>query len=246
MPVNASCGKGMGLTPPSADRPAAGMGQILAHHNRAMLEEAADAREAEQKRETDDELRASLWLGSRVPDLHGEKALLFAPLHDGTGWGMEREKLCTRVVSGRGLLGGLYGDRGTGKTQMVVDAIQVACKRMIRCRYAVSMDFFGEIRSTFGRRGRTEQDVIDEWSGYPVLVIDEFGVRGETDWEDKQLANLFDKRYGAQRITIVISNFNEESFKNSLGPSAVSRMEETGELIHCDWPSFRKGGKDAV
>jgi len=40
--------------------------------------------------------------------------------------------------------------------------------------------------------------------------------------------------------TILTCNLGTEELAASLGPSIVSRMEEGGGVIECNWPSFRK------
>ena len=64
--------------------------------------------------------------------------------------------------------------------------------------------------------------------------------RAETQFEDRMISHLIDLRYDAMLDTILISNQAKESFADSIGKSAVSRLIETGEVIECNWESFRK------
>ena len=48
------------------------------------------------------------------------------------------------------------------------------------------------------------------------------------------------KRYGAMKDTILISNQTPDVFQKAIGSSILSRLQETGAIIQCDWPSFRE------
>jgi DNA replication protein DnaC len=64
--------------------------------------------------------------------------------------------------------------------------------------------------------------------------------RGETPWEDRLLTHLIDRRYASEKDTLLITNQSKESFIQSIGPSAASRIVEVGGIVTCDWPSYRK------
>jgi len=73
-----------------------------------------------------------------------------------------------------------------------------------------------------------------------LLVIDEVQERGETEFENQKLTAIIDARYRQQRPTLMIGNYkNKAEFAASISPSIVSRIQECGGAIHCDWPSFR-------
>jgi DNA replication protein DnaC len=69
--------------------------------------------------------------------------------------------------------------------------------------------------------------------------FDEIGKRGESVWEGNLLFELLNNRYADRTDTIVIANLNPQDLAESLGPSITSRLNETGGVIHCDWPSRR-------
>lgn len=139
----------------------------------------------------------------------------------------------------KGFIAALVGGRGNGKTQLAVCAAASKCNTQ-SVLYCTAMDFFIEIKSTFGRNdGDTERDVLSLYSRPSFLVIDEFDKRAATEWENNLLFYLIDRRYRAVKSTLVISNSTPTVFSESIGDSLVSRMNETGGIIICDWPSFR-------
>jgi len=147
--------------------------------------------------------------------------------------------------AGEGYLVALLGSSGTGKTQMAVNVIKLACDAGIACRYVTAMDLFREVRqaATAGReKAASELEVINAWAEVGLIAIDDLHQRSGTDFEQNTLINLLDRRYAAKRSTILIANQTKEAFAAAVGDSIVSRIYETGEAFWCDWPSYRKPG----
>lgn len=148
----------------------------------------------------------------------------------------------------------LFGDRGPGKTRMAYELAHQAGypDPMMQSRdeafprkrpavYRTAMGIFLEIRDTFRRTSSvSEMDVINELKNAVLLVIDEIQERAETPFEDQKLTAIIDARYREGRPTLLIGNFkNSRELAASISPSIVSRIQEGGGAIHCDWPSFR-------
>lgn len=151
----------------------------------------------------------------------------------------------------------LVGPRGTGKTQMATELarhflpIWISKGFQKQTRYCRVMDFFMAIKESYGDKGGTERDAFFQFIQPRLLVLDEVQVRNGTGWEDNALTYLLDRRYGEQRSTILISNLSVDSFVSSVGDSIISRLEESGAVIVCDWESYRQnphvsrdGGKE--
>jgi DNA replication protein DnaC len=95
------------------------------------------------------------------------------------------------------------------------------------------------LREAYRKDGVTEAEVVRRYVEPTLLIIDAMEVRGETAFEDRLLDHIIDKRYDNMSDTLLITNQTAEAFKNSAGPSIVSRIHETGRKIECVWPSFR-------
>lgn len=147
----------------------------------------------------------------------------------------------TKIIEkqGKGYLIALIGNRGTGKTQISERAIRDCCDLGYPALYCRSMDFFLEVRATFKSETVTELSVIERFRSPRLLVLDEFQERGDTEWENRVLNNLLDKRYGDMSDTILIANLVPKAFEKSVGESIADRMRETGGLMECTWKSFR-------
>lgn len=159
------------------------------------------------------------------------------PGEDHAEWYAALEKCKDKL--GDGFIIALLGNRGTGKTQIAAGLIRAACAGGIySCRYTLAFDFFLELRHHM-KDGKGEDHVIREYTKSALLVIDEADVRGHSEWEDRNLTHLIDKRYGAMLDTLLISNSLPDRFVELIGPSVSDRLRECGGVIECNWKSFR-------
>lgn len=156
---------------------------------------------------------------------------------DGEKWRAKVETLCDMI--GSGFLVALIGNRGTGKTQAAVVAAIRAVQLERTALYCKAMEIFLDIRGTYKREDRTELDALDKYLAPQLLIIDEIQQRGETAFEDRMLAYLIDKRYDAMVDTLLLGNLTPEALKDSLDPSIVDRIRETGGRMEFTWKSFR-------
>lgn len=153
-------------------------------------------------------------------------------------WGARLAKIQSTIGSGK--TWAICGTRGNGKTQMAVEAMRHCTQMGIPARYVAATEFFAAIKATYRKDwSETEMNVIERYRRPRLLVIDEIGKRGDTDWENNLLFHLLDKRYQDMTDTIVLANLTAEEMAKSLGPSLSDRMSETGGLIECTWASRR-------
>lgn len=184
------------------------------------------------------ERQQALWLRSNIPERHK------ANMRDESGapaeWKRRRDYLFLRIASG--LLVGLIGNRGTGKTQLAVSlgVASIAVDRSVL--YVKAMDIFLWLRHNMADSSKSSQlEAMTQFLAPDLLIIDELGERGETAFEDQMLVYLCDKRYDTGRKdTILIANMTPQVFRESAGPSISDRLVECGGLISCEWPSIRR------
>lgn len=145
---------------------------------------------------------------------------------------------------GTGCIIPIIGTRGSGKTQLAVNAVRHVCGKGANALYTKAMAIFLDIREAMSDRDKSEKEAIKRFISQKLLVIDAMEVRGETDFENRILDYVIDLRYDAGLDTILISNLKKDDFTKSLGPSIVSRVHESGELIECVWTSYREPKPD--
>jgi DNA replication protein DnaC len=154
------------------------------------------------------------------------------------------------AASPRGSLFALVGRRGCGKTQIGMACIIDRCAAATfgtgdptpgrTCaRYARAMEFFDDLKASYKPDGASGAAVVAAYLEPALLVLDDTQDRGETDWEQRMLAHLIDKRYGAMRDTIMIANIAPGEFHGHVGAAISDRIRECGGVIECDWESFR-------
>ena len=158
-------------------------------------------------------------------------------------WGRKYEKVYQWISNRRGFMLALIGNRGTGKTQMAACLACSLCDAQgtKRAQYARAMDVFLDLKDSF-RKGSemSERGVIAKYSAPETLVLDEMHVRGESKWENDIRTSILDARYAKpDRKTILISNDSGTKFRESMGPSVMDRLVETGVIVEFDWESMR-------
>ena len=139
---------------------------------------------------------------------------------------------------GDGFIIALLGPRGTGKTQLGCSLCQHAAEAGRKCLYGSAMGFFLDIKESFDGV-KSEKAVIDSYIKPQLLVLDEMQERGQSQWEDRLLTHLIDRRYAAKKDTLLLSNQTSKQFAEAMGESVVSRILQTGGIATCDWESFR-------
>jgi DNA replication protein DnaC len=174
-----------------------------------------------------------LWMLAAIPERH---KYFKAEQSKSEAWSLWFNGNSEKIDKGN--LIGIIGTRGAGKTQMGICLIREACKKNLSSFYIKAMDIFIEMRENFGTE-KSERKTILKYCDFKFLVIDAVENRGETDFENRLLSHIIDKRYDACLDTVLISNQEEVDFLKSMGSSIVSRMNETGGLVICNWKSFR-------
>jgi DNA replication protein DnaC len=153
-------------------------------------------------------------------------------------WEETRAKVAERL--GNGFLVALVGVRGCGKTQIGVELMRQVAQALKQPRFCSAMDFLMTIKAGYKDGGVSERDVINEFCLPPLLVMDEIGQRSESEWENRLLYELLNRRYNDMKDTLLISNQDVGHLTAALGPSLVSRMRETGGIFECKWESYRR------
>jgi DNA replication protein DnaC len=200
--------------------------------------EEADARRKRAERGEASTRALELWGRADVPKRHAERALHPGVVDPDHPWTKTR----TRILSmlGKGVTLCLTGTRGNGKTQLGVDAILTTTLDGRPAQFVSAQRLFMTFKSSFDEGARrTEIQILDSFRRASLLVIDEVGQRTESGWENRTLFELLNARYGDMTDTILTCNLDRPMLAENLGPSIISRMQEGGGILECNWPSFR-------
>ena len=139
----------------------------------------------------------------------------------------------------------LWGNPGTGKTLLSsIILTELIIKSTVEGKFLkISRNFFNRLRSTFnesssdyGGANRIER----EYAEVDILVIDDFGVQRDSEWELETLYNLIDARYEALKFTIFTSNNDPyKSLKDKSEGRILSRLKEMCRIIEIKGSDYR-------
>ena len=207
-------------------------------------EEEDKAREEEQKAEAErkEQERINNMIKTGIPKRYWDKRLedyvATTPetrevLHLSIQYSQNQEQV---IEKGTSMI--YYGKPGTGKTHLAVGILHEwrSSKRYINARALTR-----SIRETYGDNTKKEQDVIDKFSNYGILVIDEIGKQFMTDNERYAMFDIINERYNNIKPTILISNMTLKDMQDFLGEDTIDRFREKGgHAVKFTWDSARK------
>ncbi|MBS7829223.1 ATP-binding protein [Wohlfahrtiimonas chitiniclastica] len=134
----------------------------------------------------------------------------------------------------------LSGSVGTGKTHLsCAVANQLALSGYTSCLRTVS-ELVQSIRD--GRSwssDKTASQLIDEYTAFDLLIIDEFGVQSGTDNELNILFDVVNARYADQKPTMALTNLSKDEFKQTVGDRIFDRLTHKGVFLKLEWESYR-------
>ena len=139
----------------------------------------------------------------------------------------------------------LWGPAGCGKTLLASIILQeLMLKYAQNGRFVdLSRQFFQRLKSSYDSTDEsfgTAGQILDELIMVPFIVIDDFGVQRNTEWESEMLYNLIDSRYSEERITMITSNSNITEYKEIAKGRVYSRILEMCKIIHINLPDYRE------
>lgn len=133
------------------------------------------------------------------------------------------------------------GNYGTGKTHLAIAILlQLIRDKKTTGIYSTTMRMIRDIRSSYGNKLVSEQDIIDNYVRAGLLVLDEVGVQMGTEAEKLLIYEVINGRYENFKPTILISNLSVNEMTEYLGARSIDRLKsKSGSLVIMDWESWR-------
>ncbi len=163
--------------------------------------------------------------------------------------------LCKRTLRGVGAVVALIGIRGAGKTTIAAQLAIERAWRELRAQeagrgwvttfvYRKMTALVSRFKPLFANFGSVNAEALAEalqWlcNEDDVLVIDEMHDLRELAVREALLIDVIDRRYAAEKDTVLISNQTPADFERETPPSVLSRLHEHGRILRCEWPSWR-------
>ena len=126
----------------------------------------------------------------------------------------------------------IYGQVGSGKTvyaafMMLAEmehrylTLEDASPRDCIMRSVPELLF--DFKQTYSKDSSdTEQELMDSYSDYHLLILDDFGVEKISDWAFQLLYMLLNRRYTDMKKIIFTSNFDLEQIAQQLGDDRLT------------------------
>ncbi len=141
------------------------------------------------------------------------------------------------------------GNTGVGKTHIAVGIMRRIAEAggQQNMRFESVAAIMARFKESYAPQSeRSEHDLIREYAGYSVLVMDDLGVENRTDNSIALVQQLVDERCAMVRGKLVItSNLTVERLSKMYGDRMLSRLTgTTGRVLNIVAPDYRKtGGK---
>ena len=125
----------------------------------------------------------------------------------------------------------LFGSPGTGKTLLGCIMLNELILQWSKAGRFLNLSrmYFQKLRATYSEEsthyGQTWQ-IVEELCNLPYLVLDDFGIQRNTEWEMEMLYDLVDSRYAEGRFTIITTNQSLEEVQQLSRGRIYSRISE--------------------
>lgn len=135
----------------------------------------------------------------------------------------------------------LIGTPGTGKTHLSASIIRnILHNSMKSARYYTSAEIAQKMMDTWADSSRSEQEVIDHFASFDLLIIDEYGLHDRHEKRLEMVHKVLYSRYDYMKSTVLISNFTLQRMQHDLGARLWSRLHENNLIIvPCYWEDQR-------
>lgn len=138
----------------------------------------------------------------------------------------------------------IIGTVGTGKTHIVMGALNSLINQGVWCKYATEYDlldmYFRKTKANPIDKNSEPYSKFDGFRQAKILVIDEIGKRELIDWQKIQIEELISYRYNEMLPTIFITNLNTKEFKKFVGDRVSDRLRDNNIIrVLLDGESLR-------
>ena len=184
---------------------------------------------ANKKREA--EKRATRFAEANLPT-GGRTFENFNPVR-GTEAALEKARRFAQMMGPPTIV--LSGEAGTGKSHLL-EAVgrYVLARTSLTVRYEVAADLLERLRHTYADVSNREFDMYELTGWYQrrhVLLLDDVGVRGGSDWAVEVLTSLVDERMRMGWRLAVATNLGRDEMEEKLGARLASRRLQQNEEL---------------
>ncbi|RZG45323.1 ATP-binding protein [Acinetobacter wuhouensis] len=135
----------------------------------------------------------------------------------------------------------LIGTPGTGKTHLSAAIIRNILHNSTKsARYYTSAAIAQKMMDTWSDTSHSEKEVIEHFSSFDLLVIDEYGLHDRHEKRREMVHKVLYSRYDNMKSTLLISNFTLQNIQQDLDVRLWSRLHENNLIVvPCYWDDQR-------
>jgi len=145
-----------------------------------------------------------------------------------------------KLIRKRGVPCLFTGGTGTGKTMMATAVLNQVIRKGFTGVYISSLNFLSLVKSTWVKGSeRSEDEVIEQFVAYDLLVIDELGKGILSEKEKFFIFRLLDRRSEDLKPTIGISIYSLKKLAGRIDYDTVRRLKGNGgQVIEFKWDEY--------
>lgn len=113
-------------------------------------------------------------------------------------------KNLTKGIISKGLL--IYGPVGSGKSFLLGCIANEAIFQGLEVRYIVYSDLLEDLRHTFNKKDMSSKEIIEATQNVPLLLIDDLGTEGSSEFTANTLYSIIDYRYREEKPLVITTN----------------------------------------
>jgi len=123
----------------------------------------------------------------------------------------------------------IFGPNGCGKTHLAVAYLDYITRWdqfgdfVESVKFKSAPELMVEVRDTFNNSGRTEGEVVHDYSHVKFLILDDLGAENKSDFTMSTIYTIIQKRVNDLRPTIITSNLHPKEWR-SIDPRIASRI----------------------
>lgn len=153
-----------------------------------------------------------------------------------------------KIVRQAGLGMYIFGDVGTGKTELVACICNQLMKQLTPVILTNFLEISKKLRDTYNREIETENEIISKLAKVDLLVIDDIGSErliknGRESFMQEKIYDIINRRYANKMPTIFTSNYSIQDLINDRGlevKTADRIAEMSNAVIKLEGTSYRE------
>lgn len=127
----------------------------------------------------------------------------------------------------------LIGTSGTGKTHLSAFIIRNVLHNSSKSAHHYTSAEIAQkmMMDTWSDASRSKKELIDHFSSFDLLVMDEYGLRDRHEKRLEMVHKVLYSRYDNMKSTLLISNFTLQTMQKDLDIRLWSRLHENGLTV---------------